>query len=498
MLWTCLLLPSLPLEVYARAQAPAEAARPFAVATGGHYPRVVAANAAAAEAGVRAGQLVSAALAFAPDIALRDRSPAAEAAALAAIAAWATQFTPTVSLALPDAVLAEIGGSRRLFGGLQRLTAHVARGVRALGYAPRLAVAPTPAAALLFARAGLAGGDDLASDAALAAALAPLRLAHLDLGADALATLAAAGVTTFGAACALPRDALARRVGADLVAALDRARGLAADPRPPFVPPPCYRGRLELPAAVEGVEALAFAVNRLVHELAGWLLGRRLGVIALSLALAHERHGANRTGMAETRVRFALAAPAREPAHLVAVLRERLARVSLPAPIVAVTLASEQTAPLASRDLPLRPGAEAAPAVPLLDRLRARLGDDAVTRVIPHPEHRPERAWRSAAGDALSPALGKALDHAARAASASPPRPLWLLAEPQPLGHLLDARPWVLRDGPERIESGWWDGAEVRRDYFVAADPHGEIVWIYRDHRYGIDDGEWFLHGVFA
>ena len=78
------------------------------------------------------------------------------------------------------------------------------------------------------------------------------------------------------------------------------------------------------------------------------------------------------------------------------------------------------------------------------------------------------------------------------------PRPVWLLAEPEPLGHLLEAQPWVLRDGPERIESGWWDGADVRRDYFVAENPRGETVWIYRDHRYGIDDGEWFLQGLFA
>ena len=56
----------------------------------------------------------------------------------------------------------------------------------------------------------------------------------------------------------------------------------------------------------------------------------------------------------------------------------------------------------------------------------------------------------------------------------------------------------MLRDGPERIESGWWDGGDVRRDYFVAESPQGETMWIYRDHRYGIDDGEWFLHGIFA
>jgi protein ImuB len=78
------------------------------------------------------------------------------------------------------------------------------------------------------------------------------------------------------------------------------------------------------------------------------------------------------------------------------------------------------------------------------------------------------------------------------------PRPLWLLAEPQPLAHLFEMKPWILRDGPERIESGWWDGRDVRRDYFVAENPRGEVMWIYRDHRYGIDDGEWFLHGVFA
>src|SRR5947207_12587682 len=94
MLWTCLLLPSLPLDIFARAQTPADEAKPFAVTTGGHYPRVVIANAAAASAGVCIGQLVSASLALAPDLVLRDRDPQAETAALAAVAAWATQFTP--------------------------------------------------------------------------------------------------------------------------------------------------------------------------------------------------------------------------------------------------------------------------------------------------------------------------------------------------------------------------------------------------------------------
>ena len=512
MLWTCLFLPSLPLDVFTRAQAPGDAARPFAVATGGHYPRIVVANDAARVAGVRAGQLVSAALALSPDLTLRDRDPVAEAAALAAVATMATQFTPAVSLAAPDAVLAEIGGSLRLFGGLPRLTASLAQQTRQLGFAARLALAPTPLAALLFARADRA--VTVTGAAGLARALAPLPLALLDADPAVTATLAAAGVTTFGEACALPRDGLARRAGAAFVALLDRARGLVPDPRPPFVPPPRYIGKLELPAPVGNVEALAFAVNRLVHELAGWLLGRGLGVIELSLSLAHERYVGVKTGVAATTVRFALAAPAREAAHLNAVLRERLARVALPAVVEAITLASEATAPLAGRNLGLLPEDAVVASVPLLDRLRARLGEDAVTRVVLHDEHRPEHAWReqpmgSASGTFSSrkptqPGVTRANATAEKAGGIpvlpDSPRPLWLLTEPEPLGHRLEHQPWVLQDGPERIESGWWDGHDIRRDYFVALTPQGESVWIYRDGRYGFGegDGEWFLQGLFA
>jgi protein ImuB len=55
--------------------------------------------------------------------------------------------------------------------------------------------------------------------------------------------------------------------------------------------------------------------------------------------------------------------------------------------------------------------------------------------------------------------------------------------------------PLALRSGPERIEAGWWDGAPVSRDYFVAANPAGETLWIYRERR---DPGAWYLHGLFA
>ncbi len=484
--------------MFARTCAPDIAGRPFVVASSGRHPQVVAANAPARDAGIRRGQSIAAALALAPTITLRERDPVAEAEVLAEVATIALAFTPNASLVPPDAVVAEIGGSLRLFGGLARLTGRLQAAAQARGCATRIALAPTPLAASLLARTGSTmPAPDIAH---LPAALAPLALTLLDLDPGAAAALDAAGISTFGEARRLPRAALARRFGETLVDALDHALGERPDPRPPYRPPPRFERRLPLVAPVDTVEALAFGVNRLVNDLADWLLARGLGVTRISLALVHERHLRER-GMPPTVAAFALAAAARAPAHLAAVLRERLARVALPAPVEAIGLTGDATEPLAGRNLGLLPEDTAGAAiVPLVERLRARLADAAVVMLEPRAEHRPEHAMRTVASlhDAATSKHGAAMPGRAAENAPAAARPLWLLDEARPLGTVLEVQPWILRDGPERIESGWWDGRDLRRDYFVAETPQGETVWIYRDHRYGTDDGEWFLHGFFA
>jgi protein ImuB len=76
---------------------------------------------------------------------------------------------------------------------------------------------------------------------------------------------------------------------------------------------------------------------------------------------------------------------------------------------------------------------------------------------------------------------------------------LWLLASPQPLREIGAVPHYqgmlALLAGPERIESGWWDGADVARDYFIACNPAHALLWIYRERRH---DGGWFLHGFFS
>jgi protein ImuB len=70
-------------------------------------------------------------------------------------------------------------------------------------------------------------------------------------------------------------------------------------------------------------------------------------------------------------------------------------------------------------------------------------------------------------------------------------RPGWLLREPE---HLSDSSVRVLA-GPERIESGWWDGGDVRRDYFLVETRTGQRGWAYR--KVG-DDSGLLLQGWFA
>ena len=62
---------------------------------------------------------------------------------------------------------------------------------------------------------------------------------------------------------------------------------------------------------------------------------------------------------------------------------------------------------------------------------------------------------------------------------------------PEPLG--IEA-PQELLAGPERIESGWWDGADIARDYYLARGAAGAHWWVYRDLR----SGAWHLHGLWA
>ena len=139
MLWVALCFPRLALEALLRGRAPPEGADdPWAVV---ENRSVLACNAAAAAAGVHPGSALAAAWALAPRLRTAAQC-AAEAAALEAVAAWACQFTSRVSLEPPQAVLLEVEGSLRLFGGAGHLMARLRSGLAGIGFEALLAAGP--------------------------------------------------------------------------------------------------------------------------------------------------------------------------------------------------------------------------------------------------------------------------------------------------------------------------------------------------------------------
>jgi protein ImuB len=434
----------------------------------------------------------------APELWLAVQLGSCTEAQLEPLATRAQRFTPRVSLAPPDGLLLEVKGSLHLFGGLEPLLQAVAAELGADGPAT-LAVAPVPRAALAAARAGRP--LVVTSLARLVGQLAPLPLAALGWPQELLERLASAGVRSIGQALRLPRAGFARRFGPLARADLDQLTGREPDVRKRHEARTGFRRRRELLREVEHHGELIGQLTPLLSQLGELLERRQLAVLGLTCLLWH-REGS------PTRCALRLAAPEGDAGRLATLLGERLRSCVLAQPVRACELRAHDLVPRTQLSGNLwQPGEHggggaSVAGVELIERLRTRLGATAVYGLQFAASHRPESAWR-ATTPAVEPPRVRVRGGPPEPLPSLQRRPVWLLRVPQPLSER-DGRPWRggplrLEGGtapePERIETGWWDGAEVRRDYYLAQDAQGVRLWIFREHA---APRGWYLHGVFA
>lgn len=308
--------------------------------------------------------------------------------------------------------------------------------------------------------------------------------------------LAGLGLRTLGELRCLPPAGLARRGAQAAVRTIARARGEFADPRPWFEAPLRFHHKLALPAPELHVEALLFAARRLFASLAAWLDARHAAIDRFCLRFGHGSR-------APTEIEFALGRPSRDEARFALIVRERLAVLELSAEVDSITLSAERPLPADPRgtDLFGDPAQAGDDAALLLARLQARLGENGVQRLDLRADHRPEAAWRNArpSAPAATPRARRDAPPGAPSTRTPPPpastaarlRPLWLLPAPHPIA----APRYTLLGAAERIETGWWDGMPVRRDYYLARDADDVLCWIFES----LDSpGQWFVHGYFG
>uniref|UniRef100_UPI0028A8EF06 Y-family DNA polymerase n=1 Tax=Pseudomonas sp. TaxID=306 RepID=UPI0028A8EF06 len=451
-----------------------DAHAPLVLITGPLQRRVLqAVNPAAARLGLRAGQSLTAARALAQGFTCVEADPARIEQVQQLLAAWAYGYSAQVSLHYPRALLLEVGSSLQLFGPWSALQARMREQLDAMGLRQRIVLATSPAAARMLAN--VHDGLALNSLEQTRAALAQLPIERIGLPTDAVQAFSRMGLRRLDQVLALPRAALARRFAASVQLHLDQLLGLRSVPLAFYQPPERFESRLELNFDVESHQALLFPVRRLINDLAVFLAARDSAVQRLDLYLEH-------AGGESTLLKVGLLSAEREAALLFELTRGRLEALQLPAPVRSLRLQVNDLpafVPTHQSLFDARP-AQSQSWDQLRERLRARLGDTAVMGLSAQADHRPEQAWRAVA----NPASGAV-------AGAVALRPGWLLAEPQ----ALPPSSFTLLGQAERIESGWWDGGDVRRDYFRIETREGLRGWAYQDLG---QPGPVWLQGWFA
>lgn len=509
MLWLCLDFPALGREALG-----VDAHTAVLGAHGSFRWLITAVAGGEAGTALPAGMSLAAARTRSPELETCPRKPEAEREQLDALAHALYRYgSPVVAEVLEQAepyaiprwrVAVEIGASLSLFGGIDTLREQVLLELLDWNCAARAGIAPSRLAAGLLAEAGESTPCLKANE--LAMRLRPLPTRLLPWPAATLDALASVGLNCIGNLFDAPPETLRQRFGAEVLHDLDRLLARRSEPFRAIEPPPVFAARFELHGEVDNVETLLFPLKRLTQRFAAYLSARAVTAMHCRLELRHDFGP-------PTVVPLQLLSPSRDAARWFEILRERLYRQPPTQTVRELYLSADDFLPITGSQAALfdehRLSRERQA---MLEKLIARYGEPNLWRPSMASDHRPERAWAAAglaqvstARPALSPAAASPpLPGGDRAGAVSPPhtgevackaggvaagtrasRPLWLLPQPKPI-----ARPPV--EGlPERIETGWWDGAPAHRDYHRVQ--LGErAAWVYRD----LDDGHWHLQGL--
>jgi protein ImuB len=459
------------------------------------------------------------ALAIEKQLFIWDEDVAGDRRALERLAEWAQRYSPIVGLeeeAPPQSLLLDISGCAACFHGEDRLAQQAAREFRRQGWKIRIAVADTLGAAWGVAHYSDAEAFSIVPPGETETTLAPLPIAALRLPAEAVAALAALGIEWIAQLTSLPRSSVPGRFGASVLQRLDQALGRLPELIVSHQPPPKIQASCSFAYPTDRAHVLHHALDHLLERIEATLRSRNRGARKLECWLYHET-------LPPVRLEVDLFRPSGSARHLGKLLRSQLERVRTAEPITRLALRVPVVEMMVQRQLELFDvDSRTEELGDLIDRLVSQFGREAVTFARLIEDCQPEYACR------FEPALGpektrrQGDKEKGRQKDVSFPvspspclpvfpsdgrRPVLMWPVPMPI-EVLAAFPagtplrfaWLGEEytvshcwGPERIETGWWRGQDVHRDYYTVATHAGTRLWLFRRH----EDQRWFVHGCF-
>ncbi len=472
---------------------------------------VVDASPEARSRGIRPGMSAAEARALYGNLRCLDHDPTGDRRVLEALGRWLVRFTPVVARGwdneaddAPAVLLLDLTGCERLFGGIDRLVSLVRQTLSRFNLPALLAVAPTPGAAWALTMTAVQT-PVIVNEHVLSTALVSLPVESLRLDPPTLDALHGLGLYCVGDVLALPRDQLTSRFGPLLLKRLDQLTGALPEPLTHLVHDPPVTAHRLFDEPIEALDDIWTIFERLLDTVVADLARRGRGARQLKLTCTPDR-GWGRPMIVRT---ISLTRPHRDFKALKNLIRCETERIDCEHGFVRFQLDVPLHEPITEEQAALfeqRQTEEATAFDRLLDRLRARLGNDAVIRPTPMESYLPERAWRPAWEDETPAGM-----------VATSPRPLTLFPTPIEVRVLCEpsddrtgrprqfawqnrVHPLVHIVGPERIGGEWWRCHRHTRDYYDVEDDAGRRFWLFRVLHMREDEtvfARWFLHGRF-
>jgi len=422
--------------------------------------------------------------------------------ALGELAVRCEQYSPLVGIEdsqAPESLLLDVTGVPHLFRGEDNLVHKIVEDFLLWNYRVRVAVADTLGAAWAAAHFLVTGETPVVLASGHTKALLNLPLGGLRLASVTVDLLNQLGISQIGQLAAFPRSGLKARFGPDVLKRLDQLNGRCDEIVVAHRPLPEFKQRWSSEHATTDNGVIERIVFHLLQRLTSVLQDRQQGIVKLECRFECEQE---KSMLLEVDLYDATV----DTKHLFELVRLQWERRQFAAPVHEIVLVAQGRAPLSWRQCELfADGTRENPRqlARLVDRFSSRLGRDSVVRPRLRPDAVPERSYVDV------PLAGSqkknSRHHKIRMAPFE--RPLCLLVEPAPIeviAGLPDGPPAVFfyrnhrhdvahHRGPERIETAWWRGPSIRRDYYRVETTAGQRFWLFRR----LQDFHWFLHGEF-